>query len=216
MIRNYGLLISAALIVFVSSVRPAAAVQFDFSVIAPSNSSAADLALLSFTVDVTNGGSGLMLFDFENISDVSSVITSIYFDDNALSLLTGGAVASSSGTVDFTIGDPGSGKNNLPGGNNVSFVATEMLNAFATNPPVHNGVNIGESLILSYAGDFAQVLVALYTGELRLGMHVQSIGRESTSDSFVTSGGIEVPEPSALVLFCAGLPGFLLRRHRRA
>jgi hypothetical protein len=216
MSRGYGFLITAAFIVLVSSARPAAAVQFNFSVISPPNSSAADLALLGLTVDVTHGGNGLVLFEFENTSDISSVITKIYMDDNALSLLTGGAVAASIGTVDITIGDPGPGKNNLPGGNTAGFVATEVLNATAAHPSVHNGVNAGESLTLSYAGDFAQVLAALYAGELRLGMHVQSIGSGGKSDSFVTAGDLGVPEPSSLVLFVAGLTGLVNRRHKCA
>ncbi len=210
--RRFWVSLSLALFSVVFTA-PASAVSFSFSPITPANSSPGDLANLSLTLDVTDGGAGNVLFEFENLSSISSVIAQIYFDDQTLLLLSGGAVQSSIGTVSFSVGDPNPGTNNLPGGNSIGFAATEVLNAYANNPAPQNGINPGESLTLSYAGDFAQVIAALFSGQFRAGIHVQSIGQRGSSDSFVT--GTSVPEPSALILLSSAILGLGLPRRKR-
>jgi len=191
-------------------VSEAAAVSFNFEVISPFNSDPGDLALLDLTVDVTDAGSGDVFFKFLNESLVDSSIAQIYFDESGE--LSGGAVDSSSGQVSFTIGTGGPGPNDLPGGNNVGFNATQALNAKASAPVSPNGVGVSEMLTLLYTGTFADVIKGLSSGELRIGIHVQSIGDEGTSDSFVSV----VPEPSTALLFLLGISGIALLRRRAA
>ncbi len=157
------------------------------------------------SVEVSHSDSNLVLFTFHNNGPNLSSIADIYFD-------TGTAIGLLDEIVNITSEDDVKFKNGvthatLPGGNIVGF--TSDLSATADKSPIKNGVNPGESvtLHLSTVWDFDDVINALYNGNLRIGLHVQSIAPDGNSDSF-----INVPTPATVLLmgmgtlFTFGLP----------
>lgn len=204
---------------------PASALLFDFAVVGPGNSSQADLDLLDLGMAVTVDGNQ-MLFEFINVSPISSVIAKIYFDDGGDSLIGNGQVLSPqvNGVLRFSIG--GGAPPNLPGGNGIGFSSNSTLTANAFNPTPQNGVGPGERLILGYdaLADPSAVGQALLDGSLRVGLHVRSIGDSGDSDAFVSvpfdfppepqEPQNPVPEPSTLILLGMGT-SFLVARKRR-
>ena len=71
-----------------------------------------------------------------------------------------------------------------------------------------NGVNPNEriGILFNFEGDlFDNVIAAIDTGQLRIGIHVQGFA-SGGSESFVTGNGISsVPEPAAMLLLGGGL-----------
>lgn len=152
-----------------------------------------------FTFSLTSLSSHQLLFKLENSGSVSSVITSFYFDDadgssavlNDIYFLTGGS------GVQFSLGGS---PPNLPAGNSVSpkFKATAGLYGDAENPSPSYGISPGEWLNiyvnLKPARTLEDVSNSLASGNLRLGLHVQSING-GTSDSFINAPvAIDRPE----------------------
>jgi len=166
---------------------------------------------IQMTVSQQSGGE--VDFSFRKNGSVNSVITAVYL--NYGTLFTGhlsqdGAnwIVSSSG-VSFA----DSGTANFPGGNSLTpkFVTSQSVGA--TAPPPQNGIQNStaasgyDSLTLKLQLDgtgptFAQLIDGLNSGGFEVGLHVQSIGPNEGSDSYVTA---PVPEPTTVL---AGL--FLL------
>lgn len=171
-----------------------------------------------FTVDVTDSDDNQVLFTFLNSGPVASSITQVYFDDGSLL-----GIASVDNTVDgvrFTEDDEDKvTPPKLPGGDTIDppFEVTAGFLADAENPQPDNGINPGESLgiLFSLQGDqsFGNVIEELASGELRIGIHAQSIDGGG-SESFVNN---PVPLPAGLWLFgsaLAALTGIGWRRRR--
>jgi hypothetical protein len=169
-------------------------------------------------------GTNEVLFIFSNSGTTPSSITDIYFDDGALlgiaDIINGG-----SGVSFGYPANPG----NLPGPTNVyptfetSGSGTDYFSA-DSNPSVQpNGVNPGESVgilfTLQTGRTFQNVIDAInvgfdptayYTGSgtydgwespnLRIGIHVQGIGSESYSQTYILT-----PVPGAVILGLLGL-----------
>jgi hypothetical protein len=156
--------------------------------------------------------------EFFTSNYVESSITDVYFDDGALL-----------GIADIINGGPGVSFNdpaipgNLPGGNSVEppFETTAGFSADSDTPVQPMGVNPGESVgilfNLQLGKTFEDVLTAIYQGfddplageSLRIGMHLQSIGPQDGSDSFIMT-----PVPGAAILGLIGLSiaGIKLRK----
>lgn len=177
------------------------------------NNKATDAAIgeAQLFVVITAQESDQVLFTFENTGPAPSFIAQIYFDDGTLlgiaSIINGPGVSFSQGAT----------PPNLPGGENLSppFNVTAGFLADAKNPSPQYGVNTGEWVGILFnllpGMDFSDVVDALNSGELRIGIHVQGFASEG-SESFVN----RVPEPSTVLLLGVGLVGLgLINRKRR-
>lgn len=89
--------------------------------------------------------------------------------------------------------------NNLPSGQTIFATFESDLAVGAKNPGPKNGINPGESLelIMNYNSSY-DIIAALANADLRVGLHVISLGEYS--ESFVNV----VPEPATLPLLLSG------------
>ena len=161
-----------------------------------------DAYVNDFSFDVSGDGDNVLFKIANNNTSVPGIfIGSVYFDtgNNAGLLSAFGLDAGNTGTVDFK--DNGtanmSQSANLTTPWSTDFSATKSGGA-------SNGVQTGEALGFSFAGNYNNVVSALNAGSLRLGLHVQGIN--GGSDTFVSSsssGNTEnTPEP--LTMLAAG------------
>ncbi len=174
------------------------------------------------TVDVSAAGSDTVLFEFFNTGLDQSTISEIYFDDGSLLAIASIDKTGQDGLigVSFTEDSVGSVVNppNLPSGNNITppFIATTAFSADADNPAPKWGVNIGESVGITYTlqstQTFNDVITELTTGDLRIGLHVINFA-SGGSESFVNN---PVPVPAAVWLFGSGLLGLVGIARRRS
>jgi hypothetical protein len=175
---------------------PARAVTFNFQNIFPANSPSelsGDPFVDNFSFDVSDAGSGKILFEFIN-SSAEGAIGDVYLEnpDNLLSnmKLNVGNV----GNVNFKNISPG----NLPQGNKIGF--NEAFGAKFSGGRAKQ-VSNGESLGITFTGDYNDVIDALENNNLRVGIHIQGIFKEE-SDSFVSE---PVPEPLTIIGSVVGL-----------
>ncbi len=173
-----------------------------------------------FTMDVTDYGSGKVLFSFQNSGPIASSITGVYFDDGTLLGLSGlidknDGVGGNPG-VDFS---PGGSPPNLPAGMSItpSFQTTPSFLANSESPVAPNGINPGEWLgvifTLQSGKTFNDTVSALNNQDLRVGLHVQAIGN-GYSDSFVSTVGSVPDGASTLVLLGLATLGVEALRRR--
>ena len=175
------------------------------------NNASTDVAS-QFLAVADEGAGSTVTFTFPNSAVIPSNIANIYFDDD--NLMSFNSFVTQTGTSFSQGGAPG----NVPGGNSISpaFDANTALNVSADPGPPANGINAaGDVLTVSYnllnGATFADVESALMSGDLRLGLHVRSIGGEDDSDSFVS---VVIPLPTTAGLAGLGLAGVALRRRR--
>jgi len=163
-------------------------------------------------MEVSNGTPSIVDFTFYNVSAIDSSLARIYFDDGVL--LNIATITNGPGT-DFSAGGPG---NNLPSGETIGFYADREFTIGADPPPSHNGVEPAEPpewvkirFDLDPGSDLEDVVSELYTGELRVGIHIISIAG-LTGGSYSESAIAVVPEPATLSLFAFGAAALLRRR----
>lgn len=166
-------------------------------------------------LDVTENGYTQVDFKFTNIVGIASSVTDVYFDDG--SLLGIASITDSGEDVAFSQNaSPG----NLPGGQDLDppFEATEGFTADSDPPVSHNGVDSSTEWVtitfdLIEGKTFQDTIDAIADESLRVGIHVQAIGDNEGSDSYL-GNNTPVPEPTTAFLMVLGL-GIVARRKRR-
>jgi hypothetical protein len=155
-------------------------------------------------LDVTSSGAGKVSFRLLNDgSDEKLTASQLFFDDGGNLLLDITSVTDGAG-VDFAEGGKPA---NLKSGKKIGFFADFI--ATAAKPNKLNGVNEGEFVQINFSLEngvtLEDVLEALASGDLRLGVHAKN--------AFVTANGT-VPEPGALALLAVGGAALALRSRR--
>jgi hypothetical protein len=90
---------------------------------------------------------------------------------------------------------------NLPQGNSIGFVSTYGFKPVGN--PIHNGIDVGES---------SSFMFSTLPDQFTVGVHVQSIGGQDLSDTYVAS--YTVPEPSSCAMLGLTCLGFIMRKRR--
>jgi hypothetical protein len=182
------------------------------------NPGEADDASAQMCVNVSESG-GKVVFNFvNNLGGINGNINQIYFDSTP-GLLSNMMIGPAVGTVSFVVFTPPPPLN-FPQGNTLAPPFVADFGAGRTGAQA-NAINPGESLDILFDGDVDDVLAALGNGSLRIGLHVQSIGDDEISDSYLLNelkGGTPppVPEPGTMGLLAMGAVGLLRRRRQPA
>jgi hypothetical protein len=190
-------LLAVASVAALSAISAAPASAFTFSNITGGDT-VGDAYASNFAFNVINQN-GSVLFDFYQYQtgDASSkFISKVFFDDNGY-LSNPWSNFNNVGTVNF---EGGAGNDRLPqGGNN--FTTDYAFSRVSRGAGNANGVQAGEKLGLIFAGEYTNVLTALNSGALRVGIHVQALPN-GASDSYISSNTQATPEP--LTMLAAG------------
>lgn len=166
-------------------------------------------------VVLTDSGNNQILFTFYNDIGIKSSICDIYFDDNSGYLNSLETIINGTG-VSF---DSPARPKNLPGGKPFSFKSDFSVDS--DSPVSHNGINsstesLGLLFNLTSGKSYSDVINALASECLRIGLHIQSIGYCDKSDSYINDHGNQnvVPVPGAALLGFLGisLAGVKLRK----
>jgi hypothetical protein len=193
-------LLAVAGVAALSAVSAAPASAFSFSNIAGGDTPG-DAYVNSFTFDVLNQGASVV-FNIKNSGNAaapSMFISQVLFDDDKKYLSAPSATnLSNIGEVAFS---PSPGKNQLPQGG--KGFTTDY--AFSSNNGDGNalGIQAGESLAVRFTGNYNNVILALNSGALKLGLHVQALPN-GASDSYISSSGNTENTPEPLTMLAAG------------
>ncbi|MBD2163223.1 PEP-CTERM sorting domain-containing protein [Calothrix membranacea FACHB-236] len=202
---------------------PASAVTFGFNNIT-NGDTVGDAYNSKFSFDVIDQGNNNVLFKFANNSlsalNEDPTIKQIAFsvDSTVSSLLSGMTFNSSFNTsingVNFTSDTSNlSQSNKIAGWDGTTFGAkTSGANA--------NGVQTGEALGIKFTGNYNNILTAISTGKLQIGIHAGSLANGASdayvnTTSYVSSAPPQaVPEPATIFgLMAFGMGGLLTRKN---
>jgi hypothetical protein len=189
-------LLAVAGVAAVSAVSAAPASAFSFGNIGGGNTPG-DSYVDSFTYTVTNQGSAVRfdIFNSGNAAAPNMFISKVFFDDNGY-LSAPSLFGTNVGEVSFS---GGASNDQLPQGGN--DFTTDY--AFSRNPGGGNvgGIQGAESFPVSFRGNYINIIAALNSGALRVGLHVQGLPN-GQSDSYISTNTQDTPEP--LTMLAAG------------
>jgi hypothetical protein len=191
-------LLAVASVAALSAVSAAPASAFSFSNIGGGDTPG-DAYVNNFEFNVRAvSGTRLVVFDIFNLgnpADSDMFISKVFFDDNN-NYLSGPSVNFSNiGQVGFF---GGASNDRLPQGGN-DFTTDYAFSR--VGPGNEYGIQGGEKLGLSFVANYNNVLAALNSGTLKLGLHVQALPN-GQSDSYISSNTQDTPEP--LTMLAAG------------
>lgn len=197
-------------------------VTLDFTRI--SSNAPADIAQqLSAEVNSVAANPGQVSFLFRNTAAIPSSLSEVFYDSRGASPLLSLVNPLVQQGASFVGGSANPG--NLPGGNGlaVPFNAVGSFSADANGNP-RNGLDQAiDSLAMTFnlapGADFADVMAALESGDLRVGVRVRAIqpnGSGDFSDAFVGNNpqSVVVPLPSAAATAALAIAGLGVRRRR--
>jgi hypothetical protein len=192
-------LLAVAGVAALSAISAAPASAFSFSNIAGGDT-VGDAYANNFSFNVINQDSSVIfdILNYGNAAAPSMFISQVFFDDDNGYLSAPRANVNNVGQVAFTGGISNA---QLPqGGNNFTtdyaFSRVGPGNVF--------GIQAGEKLQLGFLGNYNNVLAALNSGELKIGLHVQALPN-GASDSYISSnGGNTENTPEPLTMLAAG------------
>jgi hypothetical protein len=207
------LTIFTAGVIFLLGSIPAPASTYSFYSITNNTLANVEIGMAQLSVEVTDPSSDQVLFTFWNTGDDACSIAEVYFDDG-FSLVGEPELIDKNNAgdpdVDFvTLANPP----NLPGWDTADpvFEVTAAFTTQASNPAPHKGVNPGEFLGILFdlqeGYTLDDVLDELYTGELRIGLHVTGFDL-GDGESFINNP-IATPIPATVWIFGAGVVGLI-------
>jgi hypothetical protein len=188
-------LLAVAGVAAVSAVSAAPASAFSFGNIGGGDTPG-DSYVNSFTYTVTNQGSAVRfdIINSANAADPNIIISKVFFDDNGY-LSAPSLFGTNVGEVSFS---GGASNDQLPQGGN--DFTTDY--AFSRNPGGNVGAIQGaESFPVSFRGNYVNIIAALNSGALRIGLQVQGLPN-GQSDSYISTNTQDIPEP--LTMLAAG------------
>ncbi len=165
------------------------------------------------SVDITDAGSGSVLFDFSNNVGTASNVAEIYFDASGF-LASLGILSQSAGvTYSPGIAPPALAPKDPPG---VAGFTTDF------GFDIGNGLGLNESAdtlfltgVMSGLFTYTDLINAINSNDFEIALHVRSVAG-GTSDSYILGGGPSaVPLPAAGWLFGSALVGLMGLRRRK-
>jgi PEP-CTERM motif-containing protein len=172
---------------------------------------------VNVNLKISQVDSDTLLLEFTNQSPLESVVSEIYFQDK--DGVVNKVTLNNNENVGKVIFRDGAHPGNLPGGNPYNFSTAFAVEA--RNPSPKYGINPNETLKVYLDLNDSAAINSLLTGlaqeDFRVGMHVQSIGGD-TSASYINTappGGGAVPEPGTMLLLGSALLGSWAVRRRR-
>ena len=192
MISSVAIATSIATVAAIVSPVTANAATFTFDNIAGGDP-VGDPLNVFLSMDVTDSGTGGVLFKFNNAANntaTTSFIRSVFIDGSTA--LLGDSITVNKdnvGTVEF---ERGSNSQQLPQGGN-GFTTDYSFDRITGRGSNDKGIEPTESLGVSFAGaNFNNVISAINGGSLRVGYHLQGLP-DGKSDSYINAKPVPVP-----------------------